>query len=88
MVGELSKYQKLTVTPESESYLTAQHTLGVMPKIVIVTCDSNAEPYTVEGYNMYAVATETAGVVKGWNKANHNVGNNGVSFNMQAFNST
>ena len=40
MVGELSRYQKITVTPSENTQIEIIHTLGVLPKMVIV----NGEP--------------------------------------------
>lgn len=39
MVGELSKYQQVKVTPSANTDLTFSHNLGVIPKLIIV--DSN-----------------------------------------------
>lgn len=39
MVGNLSKYEKIKVTPSSSAELTGTFHLGVIPKIVIVDSD-------------------------------------------------
>ena len=37
--GEFTKYQKMTVTPTEATRLKSTHTLGIEPKVIIVTID-------------------------------------------------
>ena len=71
MLGKLSKYQKINATPSSESLFTVEHTLGVTPKIVIISCADTDEPYTEEGYIMYFIASDITGVSQYHNLSNH-----------------
>lgn len=36
VVGEFSKYQRLTITPSDGNEIAASHNLGVIPKLIIV----------------------------------------------------
>lgn len=72
-IGDLSKYQKITITPSSNLELSITHTLNVAPKIVIVSCDDTSEPYLSEGYIRHCVFDSQMGAYRYHNKTNHMV---------------
>ena len=50
MLGELSKYQRVIVTPSDGTYINISHSLGKKPKIIIFDSDQ-----TFNGTNTYVV---------------------------------
>lgn len=48
MIGEFSKYKRITVTNGNTEYLQFQNPLNVDPKLVIITCSEDDPAYTTE----------------------------------------
>ena len=78
MVGEFSKYEKVMKAGESnEARLLITHSLGVVPKLVIISCADTDVPYTTPAYIRSAVFTPSCG---GANTVNASAVENSVGF--------
>ena len=46
MVGELSQYRQVKVTPYATTYLMTSNPLSIRPKIIIISCDDDSPAAT------------------------------------------
>ena len=46
MVGELSQYRQVKVTPDNSGYLTVSNPLSIEPKIIIISCAADSDAAT------------------------------------------
>ena len=73
MLGNLSKFQQIKIIPSTASDLVVTHSLGVVPKVIIVTSPETSEPFTAEGFFRNCILSDVCGAVLYHNKANHNI---------------
>ena len=62
-IGEFTKYQKYQGTPNSSTNITFTNTLGVVPKLVILTGDPQPEAGDETNYVQSGVFSQTEGCV-------------------------
>lgn len=61
-IGEYTKHQRVVVTPSDVTYLSINHTLGVVPKLVVVTSEQTFVSTTFMVSGVWAVGCGGSGV--------------------------
>lgn len=65
MIGDLSKFAEVKVTPTVMNYIIVPHSLGAVPVFVEITCADGSVAATTDGNIRYALLGTQCGVVYG-----------------------